>query len=298
MEEREISLASGSTDGLGGTSAAAATELTALNADAFSATVPSILSSESRRLFNKERWNDSPSIGVEVLRSRATEPPTITAIAAVMQSSLEDRDAFNRVWTAFHEIIFKLSDEGIQYYRPALEELSTTKPSDPGIEASHYVAAASLRETSKDLIRYLDNSEAVWVPANKTDCIGERSLQQRVTTTEQMRPHVPELLEWLADGNWPPFRGCRKQLARFPEATVEPIRVLMETERGDGGWLLNLLDFVEECVPVGPLWETLRPGVQALVDDPKGDEDDWELADGARRWLATLDAWKAKTKDA
>ncbi|KAK7408389.1 hypothetical protein QQX98_009429 [Neonectria punicea] len=170
-------------------------------------------------------------------------------------------------------------------------------PIDADATSPHYDGTASLRQESKDLIRYLDNPEAVWVPSHKADCIGERSLQERVTTGEQMRPHIPGLLDWLADPNWPPFPGCRKQLARFPEETVEPIRRLFAKERGDGGWLLNVLEFVMECVPVGPLWEGLRAEVQAMADDPRGDEDDCELSDCARQWLAMLDAWNERTRE-
>ncbi|KAH7162248.1 hypothetical protein B0J13DRAFT_535477 [Dactylonectria estremocensis] len=265
--------------------------LATLDANAFAARVPAILSAASRRTF-KERRQDSPFPDVEILQSRATEPQTIAAIEAIMQSPLVDQDAFYVSWTAFNDVVFKLPTEAMKFYRPALEFLSARELSDDGTAAEYYAAARNLRQGSKDLLRYLDDPDAVWVPKTKFDGVGELSLQQRVTTAEQMRPHVPGLLGWLADGNWPPFSGCRAQLARFPEVTAEPIRALMEEQRGDGGWLLGLLEFVEECVPVGPLWEGLRPVVQAMVDEPKGDEDDWELSDCARRWLAALDAWK------
>lgn len=277
-------------------SASSVAEMAALNAHAFGAKVPAILSSASRRIFKEQGWKDRPFVDIKMVRSRAIEPPTIAAIATVLRSSLRDQDEFYIAWTAFYEVVIELPSEAIQFYRPALEALSVTESSDTGTLASHSVAATSLRKESKDLLRYLDNPEAVWVPTHKSDYIGELSLQQRVTTAEQMRPHVTELLGWLADGNWPPFSGCRKQLARFPEVTVEPIRELMEKERGDGGWLLNLLEFVGDCVPVGPLWEPLRPVVQAISDDHKGDEDDWELSDCARLWLARLDEWEEKNK--
>ncbi|KAL6404145.1 hypothetical protein AUP68_13527 [Ilyonectria robusta] len=277
-------------------SASSVAEMAGLNANDFGAKVPAILASASRRIFKEQGWKDRPFVDIKAVRSRATEPPTIAAIATVLQSSLRDQDEFRIAWTAFYEVVVELPSDAIRFYRPALEALSATESSDTGTEASHSVAATSLRKESKNLLRYLDNPEAVWVPTHKGDYIGELSLQQRVTTAEQMRPHVTELLGWLADGNWPPFRGSRKQLARFPEVTVEPIRELMEKERGDGGWLLNLLEFVGDCVPVGPLWEPLRPVVQAISDDPKGDEDDWELSDSARLWLVRLDEWKEKNK--
>ncbi|KAH7170157.1 hypothetical protein EDB81DRAFT_774583 [Dactylonectria macrodidyma] len=264
--------------------------LATLDASAFAARVPAILSAARRWTF-KERARDGPFPDIEILQSRATEPQTIAAIEATMKSSLTDEDAFYVSWTAFHEVIFELSTEAMRLYRPTLESLSALEPSDAGTTVSYYVAATNLRQ-GKDLVRYLDDPEAVWVPKTKFDRVGELSLQQRVTTADQMRPHVPDLLGWLADSNWPPFSGCRAQLARFPEITPEPIRALMEEQRGDGGWLQHLLEFVEDCVPVGPLWEGLRPVVQAMVDEPKGDEDEWELSDIARRWLAALDAWK------
>ncbi|KAH8738171.1 hypothetical protein BGZ61DRAFT_583144 [Ilyonectria robusta] len=251
-------------------SASSVAEMAALNANDFGAKVPAILASASRRIFKEQGWKDRPFVDIKAVRSRATEPPTIAAIATVLQSSLRDQDEFRIAWTAFYEVVVELPSDAIRFYRPALEALSATE---------------SRKQESTTIF---GQPEAVWVPTHKGDYIGELSLQQRVTTAEQMRPHVTELLGWLADGNWPPFRGSRKQLARFPEVTVEPIRELMEKERGDGGWLLNLLEFVGDCVPVGPLWEPLRPVVQAISDDPKGDEDDWELSDCARLWLSLL----------
>lgn len=268
----------------------------ALDADAFGAEVPAILSSAGKRLFKESGGSERPLADVELIRSRATEAPTIAAISLAMRPPLSNQDALYVAWTAFHEVVFKLPPDAMQHYRPTLEALSTTEPIEAGTAPSHYVGTTPLRRESKDLMRFLDNPEAVWVPSDKADCVGERSLQDRVTTAEQMRPHVPELLGWLADGNWPPFLGCWKQLARFPEETVEPIRSLFVKERGDGGWLLHVLEFVTDCVPVGPLWERLRPEVQAMVDDPQGDEDDCELSDCARQWLATLDAWNEGTR--
>ncbi|KPM43665.1 hypothetical protein AK830_g2846 [Neonectria ditissima] len=254
------------------------------------AKVLAILSAASKRRFMDIGESNRNLADMELVRSRASEPPTVAAVSSAMQPPLGDQDALDVAWAAFHEVVSQLPLDAMQNYRPVLETLSAAEPIEAGAAPSNLVGAAPLRQESKHLLRFMDDPAAVWVPSDKADSIGARSLQERVSTAEQMRPHVPALLDWLADANWPPFPGCRRQLARFPEEAVEPIRALFAKQRGDGAWLLNVLEFVTECVPAGPLWEGLRVEVQAMVDEPQGDEDDCELSDCARRWLAVLDA--------
>ncbi|RSL64517.1 hypothetical protein CEP54_004694 [Fusarium duplospermum] len=257
--------------------------LAGLDEEAFEAQVPAILSSASQAIFKSHQRNPP---GIETIRSRATEAPTVAAVSDMIKSPIKDQDDFYLAWTALNEIVVDLPLEDLHHYRPALKAVAETPVSDT--TASHYQGATNLRSEAASLIRFMDDPTAVWVPQTKSDHIAERSLQERVKTAEEMRPHVPGLLDWLADPNWPPFRGCRAQLAKFPEVTVGPIGKLIEKERGDGGWIVSLLEFVDECVPLN-MWEELKPTVKALVEEAKGDEDEWEVSDLARRWLEKLE---------
>ncbi|KAL2693653.1 hypothetical protein Neosp_000214 [[Neocosmospora] mangrovei] len=257
--------------------------LAGLDEEAFGARVPAILSSTSQAIFKSHQAKPP---GTKVIRSRATEAPTVAAVSDMIKPPIKDQDSFYLAWTAVNEVIVDLPLEALHHYRPALKAVSETPASDT--TASHYQGATGLRSAAASLIRFMDDPTAVWTPQTKGDYIAERTLKERVKTAEEMRPHVPGLLDWLADANWPPFRGCRAQLARFPEVTVGPIGQLIEKERGDGGWIASLLDFVDECVPVS-MWEELKPTVKALVEEAKGDEDEWEVSDLARQWLEKLE---------
>ncbi|UPK89216.1 hypothetical protein LCI18_000151 [Fusarium solani-melongenae] len=257
--------------------------LAGLDEETFGARVPAILSSASQAIFKSHQRKPS---GIEAIRSRATEAPTVAAVSDTIKSPINDQDGFYLAWTALNEVVVDLPLKDLHHYRPALKAVSETIASDT--TASHLGSATGLRSEAASLIRFMDDPTAVWVPQTKGDHIAERSLQERVRTADEMRPHVPGLLDWLADANWPPFRGCRAQLARFPEVTVGPIGQLIEKERGDGGWIASLLDFVDECVPLS-MWEELKPTVKALVEEAKGDEDDWEVSDLARQWLEKLE---------
>ncbi|KAJ6521505.1 hypothetical protein B0H19DRAFT_841177, partial [Mycena capillaripes] len=63
-----------------------------------------------------------------------------------------------------------------------------------------------------------------------------------------MAPHVPGLLGWLADLNWPHSGGFWGHLERFPELAVDPIREILR-EGGDGEWEYHLLEFLTSSVP-------------------------------------------------
>ncbi|EHK45613.1 hypothetical protein TRIATDRAFT_299324 [Trichoderma atroviride IMI 206040] len=104
-----------------------------------------------------------------------------------------------------------------------------------------------------------------------------------------MEPYVDELLGWLADPNWPPYLGCQKQLARFPEVTIDPIKEVILKNRSDPEWLLYILDFVEGHVPVGTLWKRIEPELIQLANGEVEDEEGVvELPKSAQRMLRLL----------
>jgi hypothetical protein len=141
----------------------------------------------------------------------------------------------------------------------------------------------------------MDNPTEAWVHTTKFDLMANRSMDERVQTAEQMAPLVPRLLWWLMDANWPPFSDCTTQLARFPEATTDPILKVLGSNP-DETWTLYILEFVHAHVPLGPMWMKLRPAVESIANgSAKTEDEDWEdTIEEAKAWLHKLDEWTAK----
>ncbi|KAH6884575.1 hypothetical protein B0T10DRAFT_493425 [Thelonectria olida] len=265
----------------------------ALDATEFGKLVPSLLKSVNTWLI-RGHYTTSPfnEAARDVILSRATEPPTVTLLSEYLRPPFKDKDAGYRGNIVMYNFVTKLPLEGMEMYRSALERLASS---------DHVVDEAAkdfafLKPNAAEALRFLNNPELIWVHTRKGDAMAARTLKERLDTPEKLRPLVPELLAWLADMNWPPHGACWAALAKFPEVTAGPIKELLEKERGDGGWLASVIEFVRDAVPLGELWEELRPQVQAIADKPTGDEDDWELADTASQWLKELDEWKGKQK--
>ncbi|KAF3019722.1 hypothetical protein E8E14_008782 [Neopestalotiopsis sp. 37M] len=225
-------------------------------------------------------------------RRRANEPAVVSALSAMISQPVNSEDDLHRVLGVLHLVVCELPEDQILPYREVLVAVSDA---DADGDSSRGVRSLTgfVSLQTKDLIRFVDNRNEAWVPAHKADRMGTRSLRERVHTAREMRPHVPGLLAWLQDGMWPPYRSCAEQLARFPQITIMPIQKVLKESRGDGQWINNLLRFVRGHVPVGRSWEAVYPQVRALVDAPRGDEDEWETAACAREWLAVLDRWRS-----
>ncbi|EPS38029.1 hypothetical protein H072_8256 [Dactylellina haptotyla CBS 200.50] len=270
-----------------------AMDLQTLDPEEFGNRVDELFSSITRRMFEQNDFEGGcASVELKAIVSRSTEQPTIDAIGLIIDPPIKDRDSYNKAFVLFYNILSELPVDTLKFHRPTLETF-VENPEVPEGPAGESASARwkNLRREAKYLLRFMSDEGAVWVPEDKFDSIALRSLQERVTSAEEMSVHVPGLLDWLADGNWPPYQGCWKQLARFPEATIRPIGELLQRERGDGGWIGNILQFVDESVPMGRGWEELRPSIEALAEEPKGDENDWEIASTAREMLDKFDAW-------
>jgi hypothetical protein len=193
------------------------------------------------------------------------------------------------IWSILSELP---SDVLHTHYQRALTDFAT--PQSVGsradtVDAPQQPQAPHLRDTALLLARFASSSFEIWTPTSKYDTAAIRSLNERVKSPTEMTAYVPELLAWLADQNWPIYNGCVKQLARFPEVCVEPIRKLIERERGDGAWIANVLRFTQEQVPIEQ-WTSLEYVLRVLKTEPKGDETDCEVEIVAEDMLAKLDA--------
>jgi hypothetical protein len=178
-----------------------------------------------------------------------------------------------------------LPKDRIEPYRAALERLAAS-PSEAE------TTEGKLDARSTELLDFLDASQA-WVPRSKGDDLGLRSLEL-VQTSEEMRPHVKEMLVWLQDYNWPPMPGCWTQLARFPELALDPIREVLR-KGDDGEWSSHLLEFLQDCMP-GKLRERARVEVERIAQRPTQNEIDNETGEAAIDCLKAMDDWLARAK--
>ncbi|KAF5721688.1 hypothetical protein FMUND_3493 [Fusarium mundagurra] len=272
-------------------------QLTALGEKAFADKVQTMLWSDRETLF------EDGSEDISIIRSRASEPATVKAVSSVLNSPIEDEDydTLRVHQKALYSVLFKLSLEKLQPYRPALAALAAFDISGFSHRSSHYAQTSILIQNASLLERFAADSKAVWVSKDKFDMVSDRTLTERVHTAEEMRPYMPELFDWLADGNNPPFTPCRDQLARFPEtaAVVAAEFLAKANEEKDTEYQHFLIDFVYDCVPVGESWIPMREHVQALVRELEGstDEDDEDLVGEANKWLTRLEQWEALRKE-
>lgn len=226
-----------------------------------------------------------PGAQQEVTR-RAADPSVVRSISSTLSKPIKTKVDFVVVCAALDDTVSHLPLAALGLYRPALETLASadSAPSPEG------VSVPSLAARTRDAIKFIDSPDLAWAPQHKLDYMAFRSLSERVHTAEQMEPHVDELLGWLADPNWPPYLGCQKQLARFPELTIGPIRERILKERTDAEWLLHILEFVEEYVPVRTSWKRIEPQLIQLANSEIEDEQGTciELTEAAQRMLRLL----------
>lgn len=84
---------------------------------------------------------------------------------------------------------------------------------------------------------------------------------------EEIRPIVPELIEWLADFNWPVASEVSKALALFPDSVIGELKKQLVLDAND--------DILKYWILVGmiPLFEKEKqqlflPELQRIVENP------------------------------
>ncbi|KAJ6595521.1 hypothetical protein DFH09DRAFT_1305332 [Mycena vulgaris] len=227
----------------------------------------------------------------ELLVSRLTastpspENPSVLAMDSVLSTPALTPDAAYLKQRISYSVLADLPKERLEPYRDAFTRLAT-RPTEAE-------AAAGISERSAEILEFLDASQA-WVPRSKSDDMAIRSLDLLVQSAEEMRPFVPGLLEWLQDNNWPPWRGCRAQLARFPEVAMDPIREVLRKGE-DGEWEGHLLCFLEECMPKH-VRERARVEVERIAQRPTPTEIENDAAESANNLLMDMDHWADRVK--
>ncbi|KAK7724560.1 hypothetical protein SLS57_004316 [Botryosphaeria dothidea] len=176
-------------------------------------------------------------------------------------------------------------------YRPTLARIAAAPP--PADAEKRHLAS-----TATALLRLLAGE--AWAPADKQDNVAIRALSAHARSPEAMAPHVRDLLGWLEDVNWPPFRACAAQLARFPGAVVGEARRVLREEKDDDEWRRNVLRMVMTELP-GEVREGFREDVVELLREIEGrveakgeGEDEWDLREEGREYLDLMDRWKGR----
>jgi hypothetical protein len=104
---------------------------------------------------------------------------------------------------------------------------------------------------------------------------------------EQLVPLLPELLEWIADINWPICRDAIELVLTVPEHVAEPVCKVLQTT--DEGWKCNCLDYVVRDLPQEEQ-QRLRPELERIAQNPTLEEIEEETRDTAQEILETIDA--------
>ncbi|TFB02164.1 hypothetical protein CCMA1212_006104 [Trichoderma ghanense] len=225
----------------------------------------------------------------DILIARADDPVIVQGISSVLSKPIASSDDFFTACAGLDSILCHLPLDTLRLYRSSLEILAAnTAQSPPG------VSLPSLTSRAKDALEFINSPDLAWPPRHKFDVMAERTLAERVRTADQMRPHARRLLDWLADCNWPPYSGCVKQLARFPEVAIDPIKNILAEHGDDPEWLRHLVEFVEGNVRIGTLWERLEPELVLLAGREADEEESRDLAEACRRLLGLLKEWRGE----
>jgi hypothetical protein len=123
------------------------------------------------------------------------------------------------------------------------------------------------------------------LPKDKHDHEAMERLQK--LPIQELVPLLPELLEWVADINWPIARDAIDLLLTAPEHIVEPIRDVLRTT--DDGWKNNCLHYVIPHLPVEQRRQ-LKPDLERIAHQPTEDEIEEGTRDMAQELLNSIEA--------
>lgn len=98
-------------------------------------------------------------------------------------------------------------------------------------------------------------------------------------------PVLPELLEWLRDGNWPVAHALAPFLAGIGGPIVPSLRPILQGD--DLLWTYWVIRTVLADAPLTVV-EQLRPDLERLVTNPTASEAEEELPEAAKDVLGRL----------
>ncbi|MFB8375360.1 DUF5071 domain-containing protein [Paenibacillus taichungensis] len=106
-----------------------------------------------------------------------------------------------------------------------------------------------------------------WLPRDKHDFEAVRKLSE--LSNEELRDIIPELMEWLQDGNWPIFRSVEDLLLRFEEELIPYIQNVFNTK--DPQWEYFMLTGLISRLPSRYLI-VLKDDLERILKNPTEDE--------------------------
>ncbi|MGX1828729.1 DUF5071 domain-containing protein [Paenibacillus taichungensis] len=106
-----------------------------------------------------------------------------------------------------------------------------------------------------------------WLPRDKHDFEAVRKLSE--LSNEELRDIIPELMEWLQDGNWPIFRSVEDLLLRFGEELIPYIQNVFNTK--DPQWEYFMLTGLISRLPSRYLI-VLKDDLERILKNPTEDE--------------------------
>lgn len=122
-----------------------------------------------------------------------------------------------------------------------------------------------LRRTTESLVTLL-NLSRLELPANKKDVATARALLE--VPPEALAPHIPSLLGWLQDYNWPVAKPVSEALARCGTDLIEPVRQILNGK--DNVWKYWTAHFLLSVDP--DVRVALADDITRIINDPTEDE--------------------------
>jgi hypothetical protein len=121
------------------------------------------------------------------------------------------------------------------------------------------------------------------LPRHKSDL--ERARAITTLGYPAVAPVLPELLEWLQDGNWPVARALVRLLTSVGEPLLPLVREVFSS--ADGAWKYWCIELFVRALP-RPVAGHLRPELQRLAHHPTAADRVEEVDERAREALAWL----------
>lgn len=123
------------------------------------------------------------------------------------------------------------------------------------------------------------------IPQNKFDTSTIKQLEH--IKTEQISTISMQLLEWIADMNWPVAQELIKVLPRFHKELMIDIKYILSDKVDDSIWKYWIINSLLPLFP--PDGQTVfLPDIQRLAAMAASNEDEKNLIDAAKTFIESL----------
>ena len=121
------------------------------------------------------------------------------------------------------------------------------------------------------------------LPKNKSDIATAAALKD--VSAESLRPHIPELLTWLRDMNWPVSKMIAETLIKCDNDLIDPIRSILQGN--DSIWKMWVISELL-CHTSPNVRIALQNEIEELVHHPTENEKQEGVVEAARDVLFLL----------